>query len=263
MIARINGCSIAYDEAGSGMPLLLLHAFPLGRRMWSAQLCSLGGEARCIAPDMRGFGQSEACEPYSMAQYADDAAALLDSLDITEPAVVCGVSMGGYIAFEMWRRHHGRIRALILCDTRAGADSEEGRAGRAQTIELVREQGLDDLASAQIPRMLSARTRERSPDSESELRAMVTAASPDGVVGATQAMRDRPDSTATLDSISVPTLVIVGKDDTLTPPSESELIHRAIAGSRIEQVEGAAHLPPVERPAAFTGIICEFIASLR
>ena len=125
VLTHLNGVTVSYDDIGSGIPILFLHAFPLDRSMWAPQLGALVRQGRCIAADHRGFGGSSGGEPYSMDQYADDAAALLDSLG-AGPAIVAGLSMGGYIAFAFWRRHRAKVRALVLADTRAGVDSDEG-----------------------------------------------------------------------------------------------------------------------------------------
>lgn len=253
---------MGYDEIGSGRPILFLHAFPLTRRMWRPQLAALAGRARCIAPDVRGFGESDPAEPHSMDQYADDAVALLDTIGVDEPVVVCGLSMGGYIAFALWRRHQDRIRALILADTRPTADTDEGRRNREALIDLARTGGSVAVADLQAPTLLVRRTLERCPEALEEVRAMIAAQSPEAIIGASRAMLDRPDSTPTLSTISVPVLLIVGSEDTLTPPPNAEAMQRAIAGSRLECVSGAGHLSNLDRPAAFNGIVAEFLESL-
>jgi 3-oxoadipate enol-lactonase len=258
VIARVNGIDLAYETVGTGVPIVFLHAFPLDRSMWAPQVGALVSRGRCIAPDLRGFGESTAAGPYSMDQYADDVAALLDGLD-AEPAIVVGLSMGGYVAFALWRRHRSRVRALVLADTRAGADSAEGRDKRRRLIEVTRARGAAALADLQIASMVGETTRGKRPEVVETIRAMMAGARVDGIVGALEAMMARPDSTPTLATIDVPTLVVVGSEDALTPPAEARALHERIAGSRLETISEAGHICNLERPAAFTHVVGEFV----
>ncbi len=261
MIAYCGGIEIGYDDMGSGDAVVFLHGFPHHRALWASQVAALVDRARCIAPDLRGFGESSVHPPYSVDQYADDLAALLDSLRI-ERAVVCGLSMGGYVALAFWRRHRARVRALILMDTRAGNDSAEGRERRDQMIALGRQRGSEAVADAMITGMVGKRTREKCPEVVDDVHRMLESAPVDGVVGALEALRDRPDSTATLATIDVPTLIVVGEDDVLTPPGEAMLLHAGIRGSTLEVIAGAGHVANVERPAAVNHVITEFLAKV-
>ena len=261
MIAYCGGIEIGYDDVGSGDALVFLHGFPHHRALWAPQLGALLDRARCIAPDLRGFGESSIVPPYSIDQYADDLAALLDSLRI-ERAVVCGLSMGGYVALAFWRRHKARIRALVLMDTRAGNDSAEARERRDQMIALARSRGSEAVADAMITGMVGKRTREKCPEVVDDVHRMLESAPVEGVVGALESLRDRPDSTATLATIDVPTLIVVGEDDVLTPPSEAMLLHAGIRGSTLEVITGAGHVANVERPAAVNHVLTEFLAKL-
>jgi 3-oxoadipate enol-lactonase len=260
--ASAGGRLVGYEEAGSGTPLLLLHGFPFTRRMWAPQLAGLTGRARCIAPDVRGFGETPADPPFTMDQYADDAIALLDALGVIERVVVCGFSMGGYIALALWRRHPERVRALILANTRANADGPEAVAGRHAIIGLARRDGPAAVAEHLAPKWLSPHTRRRSPETLGRLQAMAAAQSVEGIVGASEAMLHRPDSTETLATITIPTLIVVGEDDAITPPDVAEAMRRAIPHSRLEQLRLAGHLSSVERPAAFNGVVAEFLAEV-
>lgn len=262
MRTTLAGRTVGYDAIGSGEPLLFLHGFPLHRRMWAAQLAALAGRAHCIAPDIRGFGESAPASPFSMDQFADDAIELLDAIGVMDPVVVCGLSMGGYIAFALWRRHPERVRALVLADTKPSADTAEGRRSRAAVIEMARSQGSAAIAELQASTLLSPHTIKRCPELLDSVRAMIAAQSPDAVIGATEAMLERPDSTPTLGTITVPTLVIVGSDDGITPPPVAEAMQQAIPGSRLEWLSGAGHLSNLERPAAFNGVVAEFLDSL-
>jgi 3-oxoadipate enol-lactonase len=258
VITQLNGIALSYDDVGSGLPIVFLHGFPLDRSMWGPQLGALVRQGRCIAPDLRGFGTSTGAPPYSMDQYADDVAALLEALGI-EPAVVVGLSMGGYITFAFWRRHRGRVRGLVLADTRAGPDTSEGREKRRRLIEVARARGAATVADMQLSSMVGETTRERRPEVVETIRAMMAASPVDGIVGALEAMMARPDSAPTLPTIDVPTLVVVGAEDTLTPATEARALHEAIRGSRLEVIEQAGHICNLERPAAFSHVVSEFV----
>ena len=261
MIALVEGAELAYDDVGTGLPVLWIHGFPLHREFWAPQTNALLDYSRCIAPDLRGFGESTVSPPWTMDQFADDLVALLDTVGVRQ-AVIAGLSMGGYVAFAMWRRHRERVRALVLADTRAGADSEEGRRKRRDTIALAREEGSGAVADAMVTGLVGRTTRERHPQVVQHLRQILAAAPVEGIVGASEAMIARPDSTSTLATIAVPTLIVVGEEDVLTPPSESRLMHGAIRGSRLETIARAGHASSFERPAAFNHVVGEFLASL-
>ena len=241
--------------------MLFLHGFPHNRGLWAPQTSALVGRARCIAPDLRGFGDTDAVPPYSMDQYADDAAALLDALGV-DCAVVAGLSMGGYVAFAFWRRHAARVRALVLADTRAGPDSDEARGRRRELIALAQSAGAAAVAETQIDGMVGKTTRAQRPEVRQAVHAMLSAAPVEGIVGALEAMLARPDSTPTLKTISVPTLVIVGDEDVLTPVKEARAMHEAVAGSRLEVLAGAGHLSNFERPAAFNHAMHDFLTTV-
>lgn len=261
MIALVDGVEIAYDEVGTGCPMLWIHGFPLNRTFWAPQVGALVYHSRCIAPDLRGFGESSVRPPYSMDQYADDMVHLLDALEIDQ-AVIAGLSMGGYIALTIWRRHPRRVRALLLADTRAGADSDEGRDKRRALITLARERGSGAVADEQIGGLVGKSTRVRRPEAADQLHRMLESAPVDGIVGACEAMIGRPDSTPLLATIDVPTLIVVGEEDVLTPVKESRTMHEAIAGSRLEIIAGAGHVSSFERPAAFNHVTSEFLAAI-
>ncbi|MEP7381976.1 MAG: alpha/beta fold hydrolase [Gemmatimonadota bacterium] len=261
MIALCGDIEIGYDDVGNGEVVLFIHGFPHHRALWSAQLGALLGRARCIAPDLRGFGESSIVAPYSVDQYADDLILLLDVLRI-DRAIVCGLSMGGYVALACWRRHRERVRGLILMDTRAGSDSPAGRGRRDEMIALARERGSGAIADAMIGSMVGVRTREKCPEVVDAVHRMLARAPVDGVIGALEAMRDRPDASASLGTIDVPTLIVVGEDDVLTPPGEAALLHAAIRGSRLEVIAGAGHVSNVERPAAVNHVVSEYLEAL-
>jgi pimeloyl-ACP methyl ester carboxylesterase len=261
MISVINGIEIGYDDIGTGLPVLFAHAFPLNRTMWAPQVSALVERCRCVTPDFRGFGESTAQGPYTMAQYADDLAALLDHLRIDQ-VVLAGCSMGGYVAFAFWSRHPKLVRALVLADTRAGADTDEGRGRRRQLIEVARTEGSVAVANLQIASLVGKTTREKQPDTYDGVHRVMAQAKPDAIVGALEAMMSRPDSTALLATISVPTLIVVGEEDVPTPVKESRAMHSQIPGSRLEIIAHAGHLANMERPAAFNHVLTEFLGAV-
>ena len=261
MIALLDSIEIGYDEGGTGVAVLFIHGFPHDRTLWTPQLQGLTVQARCLAADLRGFGETTAKTPYSMDRYADDLVGLLDVLRI-DRAVFAGLSMGGYINFAIWRRHPQRVRALVLANTRAGADSEEGREKRRAVMALARDQGSGAVADSMMTGMLGKTTRSTRPEIVNSVHRMISSAPVEGVVGALQAMMDRPDSTPTLATIDVPTLIVTGDEDTIIPVDEARAMHAAIRGSTIEVISGAGHLSNLERPAAFNHVVSEFLATL-
>jgi pimeloyl-ACP methyl ester carboxylesterase len=261
VIALVGDTEIAFDDIGSGLPVVFVHAFPLNRTMWDPQVTALVGECRCIPIDLRGFGDSKASPPYSMDQYADDVVAVLDTLQI-EQAVIVGLSLGGYIAFAAWRRHRGRVRALVLADTRSPADTSDSIARRRGLIELAETQGSIAVANVQIAGLVGKTTRDKRPDIYDSVHRLIAQAPPAGIIGALEAMIARPDSTPTLSTIDVPTLIVVGSEDVSTPPRDARALHAAIPGSRLEILQQAGHLSNLERPAAFNTVVTEFLATL-
>lgn len=283
MKVKVHGFEMAYDDTGGGTggvtpPLLLIHGFPLDRTLWAAQTRGLADVARVIAPDLRGCGESGTRvvhEPplrgdVTMDTYADDLRALLDALGIKN-AVIAGLSMGGYIAFAFYRKYTHRVRALILANTRAGADSPEGKKGRDENAALARERGAAAIADKMLPKMLTPKTAAERPDIAKAAREMMARQPVEGIVGALMAMRDRPDSTPTLAKIAVPTLIITSADDTLISPKESEAMRDAIRGARpatgrgvcdLVSIPEAGHLSNFERPDAFNRAVREFLKTV-
>lgn len=263
MIAVLNSEEIGYDDVGAaaGVPVLFIHAFPLNRTMWAPQVSAMVERCRCVAADLRGFGESVRQPPYSMDRYADDLAGLLDLLHI-EKVVLVGCSMGGYVSFEFWRRHRDRVRAMVLVDTRATADTDEAIQRRRQQIELVRAEGSTAIANAQIASMVGKTTREKRPDTYDAVHRMIAQAPVDGIAGALEAMMRRPDSTNDLAHIDVPTLVVVGDEDAITPVKEARAMQEQIPGSLLQVIAGAGHLSCMERPSAFNHVLTEFVSAL-
>ncbi|MGE5126196.1 MAG: alpha/beta fold hydrolase [Betaproteobacteria bacterium] len=250
MKAQVDGGWIEYDVLGEGPSVLLLHAFPLGRFMWDPQWETLAQGRRLLRFDVRGFGGSDPADgPLTMERIADDAAALLDLLGI-ERAVVGGCSMGGYAAFAFVRRHPQRLAGLVLQDTKAGADSDEARRGRLALGRRVLDEGARAAADAFLPKLLGETTQREQPQLVSRLRARILALRPEAIAAALHGLAARPDSRATLATIRVPTLVLVGEEDVLTPPEEAEAIAREVPGARLALVPGAGHLANLENPRA-------------
>lgn len=255
----VNGVSLAVEMRGEGPAVLFVHGYPLDRTIWRAQIDGLDGYRR-IAPDLRGMGESDAPDlGYGMAIYAHDLAALLDALGVDD-VVLCGHSMGGYVLFEFVRRWRDRVRALILVDTRAEADGAEGRRARDAAAASAREGGATAIADAMLPRMLAAGTAERAPDVADRIHRLMAGTPVAGIIGALAAMRDRQDSTALLPTlVELPTLVIVGEEDALSPPDGARRMAAAIPGARLVAIPGAGHLPQVERPSETTAAMLDFL----
>ncbi|MCH8922153.1 MAG: alpha/beta fold hydrolase [Planctomycetes bacterium] len=248
-------------DRGSGAPLLLVHGFPLDHTMWNAQIEALSANRRVIAPDLRGFGLSGSAgdEVTDMRQFADDLAALFDALQIAEPITFCGLSMGGYIAWEFFRHHRQRLAALVLCDTRAAADSAEAARGRRLMASRVLAEGAQAVPDAMLPKLLAPQTLQEKPDVVESLRKTMLATTPESIAAAQRGMAARADSTALLGQIDVPVLVIVGQHDAITTAREMQQIAAAIPDAQFIQVPQAGHLSPLENPQVVSAAIEEFL----
>jgi 3-oxoadipate enol-lactonase len=240
-------------------PVVFLHAFPLAQTMWDEQVTGLRSECRVVTFDWRGFGESTSGpETSSMDLFADDLAALLDQLKI-QRAVVCGLSMGGYAAFAFHRRHKERIAALVLANTRAGADSPEGRQSRFEMAGLVRKSGTEAIADTMLPRLLGASTRNTSPEMVESVRRTILRNRPEPVAQALLAMAGRPDSTDILGLIEVPVLVIAGTEDAIIKADEMEAMASLIPNAEFCPIETAGHLSNIEQPTNFNRAITRFL----
>jgi pimeloyl-ACP methyl ester carboxylesterase len=252
--------SLACDDVGQGKPLVLLHAFPLSRAMWRPQIEGLRGECRLILPDLPGFGDSPLPAGAGSAEtMADAVAEVLDARGIREPVVLGGLSMGGYIAFAFVRKHAHRLSGLILADTRCDPDDETAKANRDKLIAFASSNPASAVVEQMLPRLLGARTTKENPAVVEEARRIGAAQKPAGIVAALHALRDRPDSTPTLSQVTVPTLVLVGEDDVLTPPALSKEMAARLACSTLVVVENAGHLTNLEQPAAFNAAVKTFL----
>jgi pimeloyl-ACP methyl ester carboxylesterase len=240
--------------------LVLLHAFPLNARMWEGQLTLSGSGWRVIAPQFRGF-DTGAGEPSasSVDDYAGDVIDLLDALHLKQ-AVVGGLSMGGYVAFALLRLAARYVQGLVLADTRSQADTPEGIDGRMRLLQLLDNKGPSAIAEEMIPKLLGDTTRRTRPAVVETVRSLVLASPPEAIAGAIRALMSRPDSTPLLPTIHVPTLIVVGDEDTLTPPAASEEMHRAIGGSEIVRIPEAGHLSNLEQPERFNAALAAFLS---
>lgn len=255
----LNGNRIAVEDRGQGQPIMLLHAFPLAGALWAAQMAALVPNYRVIVPDLRGFGLSDAPPgPYTMESIAHDLSVILDAFGLKQ-VILGGLSMGGYVSLALLRQNPARIRSLILADTRATPDSTAARAGREVHAQLVETQGVAALADKVIPGLLAPNA---APETQARVRALIERNSPTGIAGALRGMALRSDSSDLLPQISVPTLVIVGAEDSLTPPAEVYAMHQAIPNSQFVTIPNAGHLTCLEQPAAFTAAVTAFLGGV-
>lgn len=256
---KVRGVEISYDDLGSGPSVVLLHGYPFNRSMWRDQIDELKQHHRVIIPDLRGHGQSEVTSaPATMQNMAGDVASLLETLNISR-ATIGGLSMGGYVALAFYRLFPLRVRSLILADTCAQSDTEEGKQSREQQAEKALSEGMEGIADALLPKLLNPETVAKRPEVVRRVREMMVETDPEGAAAALRAMAQREDQTSFLSRIIAPTLVIVGSEDAITPVADSELMHREIGGSRLQIIEGAGHVSNIERPEEFNRALIKFV----
>ncbi len=252
-------------ERGAGSALVLLHPFPFSSDVWNGELDALSKQRRVLAPNLRGFGRTiafDAKTPPSVDAMADDVAALLDALAIREPVALGGLSMGGYVALAFARRHPERLRALILADTRAEPDDADARAKRDASIARVTKGDVTGFVDDMLGKLAGETTRAERPDVTKRLRDQMTRTPAATIADTLVALRDRPDARPQLGSIRVPTLVMVGAEDVVTPPSAAEVMTKAIAGSTLITIPGAGHISNIEAPAVFDRALEQFLGAL-
>jgi len=271
----VRGNEIAFTEAGKGIPVVLLHGYPFDKSMWSGQIEALAAAGfRAIAPDLRGLGETvapslvgeSAGESHrlksvplaTMDDMARDIAALLDHLGV-EQAVICGLSMGGYVAFEFVQLFPARVVGLVLAGTRAPADNEQEKAGREQQVQTMLRAGMVPISIATLPKLLASRTLAEKPDVVKRVRAMITRSDPKGAAAAQRGMASRRDYSEDLAKINVPVLVIVGREDSIRPDADAEFMHSGIRDSRLEIIEDAAHMTNLEQPEIFNEALLGFL----
>lgn len=253
----LKSTNLRYTEAGQGLPLVFLHGFPFSRGVWQKQIDALRSSYRVIAPDLRGFGDSETqAGPTTMAQCAADLRVLLQQL-VAGPVVLIGHSMGGYVALAFVREFPEMLHGLVLVSTKAGQDTAEGAAGRRAMAEKVKAGGVQVVVDAMAPKMLAAGNQDER--MAAQVLGFMTPSKPAGVIGALLGMAERPDATAMLAQIAVPTLVITGADDTLIPPAESETLAQAIRGAQLKVIPHAGHLVAFEQPDDFNRVLTDWL----
>ncbi len=258
----VNGTTLSYRDEGApaDLAILLVHAFPLAGEQWRDQVPRLASElgARVVAPDLRGFGASAVPPgPYPMDLFAGDLLAMADALGL-DRFVLCGLSMGGYVALALMRLAPDRVRALVLADTRPGADDETGRANRESLAQLAEREGSAAVATLQAPRLLSP-SGLANPDLVARVSAMITANQPAGIAAASRGMALRPDSTDLLPGIACPTQIIVGELDAVTPLSDARLMFERIPDARLAVLRDAGHLSNLEASEEFTSELITFV----
>ena len=257
----VRGVDLHVLVRGTGMPLVLLHAFPLDHSMWGAQIERFASQAQVIAPDLRGFGSSGVTAgTVTMEQMADDLAAILDQLAVTEPVVLCGLSMGGYVAFQFARKYPQRLRALVLSNTRSAADTPENRQLRLNMVQQVLEVGPAPVAESMLQRSFSTESLTRIPGAVEFVRERIMLTAPEGIAAALRGLAERPDVTGLLSRLSVPTLVIAASDDVITPASEMREMAAGIANSEFVVLPGVGHLSALEAPVEFNALLARFLA---
>jgi pimeloyl-ACP methyl ester carboxylesterase len=265
---NVDGVRLNCEDRGSGPPVVLLHGFPLDHTMWQSQIEALSTQFRVIAPDLRGFGGSALNDEdvdlgVPMERYAKDVIGLLDWLQVLEPVVVVGFSLGGYVAWQLALRWPNRVRAIVPCDTRATGDADEAKSARLKMAEAAMQLGNSSPALAMLAKLFAQQTHEERPDIVEFVRHMIERQRPEGVAAAQRGMARREDVRGRLDSITADSLCIVGVADAISPPAEMHEIATLLAKSgpddvRIVEIENAGHMTPVENPAAVTEAISAF-----
>lgn len=261
--AKINGMTLAFNDRGTGLPIVFLHAFPLNRTMWAKQEDALSSQCRVITIDLRGHGESDApLWHYSLDQAADDVHGLLDYLSIRQ-AVFVGLSMGGYILFAFYRKYADYVKGLALADTKARADTDEGKQARFEMAQIAYKQGARAIADIMIPKLLSPATIQTRPELVQHVRTMIEGNQVSGIAGDLMAMAERPDSIPLLQRMTCPTQIIVGDLDLPTPPSDAKLMADRIPNAHLAIIPGAAHLSNLEQPDLFNETVRSFVSNVQ
>ena len=246
------------DDGGDQLPVLFLHAFPLHGGMWHAQRDALRGKARFISFDVRGLGKSRMRGPAMLEHHVDDLLAVLEQQRV-ESALLCGVSMGGYLALRAFERAPERVRGLLLCDTQAVADSDEAKLKRAEGVRKLMRDGVEAYADGFIKSALSSRTLETRSDVVADVKRIILESAPEGIAAGLLALATRTDTSAALTRIRVPTRVLVGDHDTITPPGVAHALATAIPGANVHELHGSGHLSNLECPDAFNALLLQHI----
>jgi 3-oxoadipate enol-lactonase len=256
---RSSDAEIVYQVLGKGPPLVLLHPFPVNHEFWLPAVQALTSRYRVILPDLRGHGDSGVGDgAATMQKHAADLARVMDDAEVG-CAPLIGVSIGGYVIFEFWRQHRGRVSALALCNTKAAPDSAEARVGRLQAAVDVIERGTEPFFESMVPKLLGKTTRETRPDLVEGARRMMRKMSPEDVAMVQRGMAERPDSVPTLQAINVPTLLLTGGEDILTGVAEAEVMRQNIVGSQLKIISKAGHYSPWERAEEVGPLLRQFM----
>jgi len=255
---QVGDIELAYDDQGAGSPVVLLHGYPFNRSMWQDQIQALRDSYRVVVPDLRGHGNSDVA-PATINEMARDVSGLMTALGIND-GVIGGLSMGGYIALAFYRLFPERVRALVLADTRAAADTDESKQNRKKQAERALSEGMEGIANDLLPKVLSPASVASRPAVVHRVRQMMLTTKPEGAAFALQAMGERDDQSALLARIGVPTMIIVGRDDSITPVKDSESMQREIKGSQLEVIEGAGHVSNIEQPEQFNRALVDFLS---
>lgn len=255
--------AISYQVLGEGAPVVLLHAFPANHELWLPAAQALITRYRVILPDLRGHGNSGIGEgPATMAKHAADIASILDHEDVGRAPLI-GVSIGGYVLFEFWRKYGGRVAALGLCNTKAQADTVEARTGRLQAAADVMERGTEAFFESVVPKLIGKTTQLSRPDLVEGALRMMRKMSPEDVAQVQRGMAERPDSVETLRTVNVPTMIVTGDEDILTGTAEAEFMRNKIAGSQLKVIAKAGHYSPWERPEEVSKILRQFVDAVQ
>lgn len=253
---------ISCEVVGKGPDIVLLHPFPANHEFWLPIAETLATKYRVITPDLRGHGNSSpGSGPATMEKHAADLACICRELGVGRAAFV-GVSIGGYVLLEFWRRDRARFASLVLSDTKAAADTDEARISRLRAADDVEKYGVEQFSEAQIPKLLGKTTRTTRPDKVDAARQMMRKMTVQGIAAVQRGMADRPDSTATLNTISVPTLLVFGEEDVLTSPSEARFLQQRIAGSNLQVIPRAGHYAFFEQSEDAVKILRAWLDSL-
>ncbi|SEA08454.1 Pimeloyl-ACP methyl ester carboxylesterase [Desulfuromusa kysingii] len=264
MQSKPENIHLAYDEAGTGQAVLLIHGFPLNRQMWQPQIEALSAAGfRVIAPDLRGFGESEAGEsPGTVEAMVDDLINLLDRLQV-EKAVVAGMSMGGYLLLDLLQRYPQRISAACFVVTRSDADDETGRAKRDHLIAEIEAGRPQTVADAFLPVLFAPHSTQNRPELIAKVQSWMTATSTTGLIHGLQAIRDRRDATPLLATLQLPTLIIGAEDDQAIPPEKSIALAAQIPASRLAMLSAVGHLGNLENGDLFNEVLISFLRSVQ
>src|SRR5688500_767684 len=258
---RIDDIQLAYDDVGMGNAVVLIHGYPFNRSLWNEQVEALSSRYRVVSPDLRGFGETapDSSEgPATMNRMAQDVAQLMDHLGI-EQAVIGGLSMGGYVALAFVKQFPARVKALVLADTRAQADTEEAKQTRYQQAEKALAEGMASIADAMLPKLLTPDTVSKRPEVVKRVRDMMLKTKPQGAAAALWGMAERDDQSQFISTIRVPTMIVVGREDALTPLADSEQMQSKITPSRLVVIENAGHVSNLEQTEQFNFALVRFL----